>query len=66
MGSNMCQENMRNDIDLSRATNIAMGNGAFAFMGMEKSLDGVGGIFSNKGIDVSFISFGRYTHKVSR
>ena len=49
----MCEVNMHNYIDLSKATNIAMGNGAFAFIRMKiisfniarKSLDDVGGNF---------------------
>ena len=62
---------MRNYKDLSRATNIAMGSGVFAFINMKigsfnivrKSMDGVDGNFSNKGIGASFISFYMYTRK---
>ena len=57
MWNNMCEQNVRNYIDLSRATNIAMGSGAFAFISIKigsfnivrKSLDGVGGNFFEQG-----------------
>ena len=53
MWNNMCEQNVRNYIGLFRATNIAIGSGAFAFISIKigsftivrKSLDGVGGNF---------------------